>query len=140
MPNERERDDHPDEPTVDAVGELSKALETVERARGHLYAFHQLMGTADFILGDAADQLAKAGHQGWADEIHEEMVGRNVLEGRWTFQVVEEFDDTYYDPFRRIERRVRDDLVGGRRHMYEARLKEERRSKGRPGHGAAPGA
>jgi hypothetical protein len=33
---------------------------------------------------------------------------------------------------------VREDLAGGRRHIYEARLKEQRRSKGYPGHEAAP--
>ena len=35
--------------TVDAVGKASEALEYVERARGHLYAFHQLIGRADFL-------------------------------------------------------------------------------------------
>ena len=28
----------------DAVGKATEALEYVERARGHLYAFHQLIG------------------------------------------------------------------------------------------------
>ncbi|MFD8148659.1 hypothetical protein [Streptomyces sp. NPDC059708] len=35
-----------DEKTVRALGALSKALETTERARGHLYGFHQLTGWA----------------------------------------------------------------------------------------------
>ncbi|XVQ11982.1 hypothetical protein ACQP1W_05200 [Spirillospora sp. CA-255316] len=128
----------PDEATVEALGELSKARETVERARAHLYAFHQLIGTADFTLGDAADHLAEAGHREQAEELHRELVGRNVLRGRWTFQVVEEFEDVYYDVFRRLEQRVHDELAGGRRHLYEARLKERRRSKGHPGHEATP--
>jgi hypothetical protein len=127
-----------DEATVVALGELSEALETVERARGHLYSFHQLIGGADFTLGDAAEDLAEAGHKEWAAEIHRELVGRNVLPGRWSYQVIEEFEDTYYEVFRALERRVRDDLAGGRRHIYEARLKEQRRSKGHPGHEATP--
>jgi hypothetical protein len=127
-----------DDATVVALGELSEALETVERARGHLYSFHQLIGHADFLLGDAADDLADAGHVQWAEEIHQDLVGRNVLPGRWTFQLVEEFEETYYDVFRDLERRVRDDLAAGRRHVYEARLKELRRSRGRPGHEATP--
>ena len=36
--------------TVEALGRLSEALETCERARGHLYSFHQLTGTSDFTL------------------------------------------------------------------------------------------
>jgi hypothetical protein len=127
-----------DDETVAAVGELSEALETLERARGHLYSFHQLLGATDFALGDAAEHLAEAGHSRWAEVIRSELVGRNVLEGRWTYQIVEEFEELYYEPFREVERRVREDLAGGRRHLYEARLKETRRSKGRRGHEATP--
>ena len=68
----------------------------------------------------------------------QEMIGRNVLYGRWTFQIVEEFDDTYWSIFRDHERRVRDELQQGARHVYEAEMKERRRTKGRPGHEARP--
>ncbi|ACY95990.1 MULTISPECIES: hypothetical protein [Thermomonospora] len=128
----------PDDATIEAVGKLSEALETVERARGHLYSFHQLIGGADFAVEDAADLLARAGHRQLAEELRRQIMGRNVLPGRWTFQVVEEFDDTYYEPFRAFERRVRDELTGGRRHLHEARMKEERRTHGLPGHEATP--
>ena len=66
------------------------------------------------------------------------MVGRNVLYGRWTFQVVEEFDDNYWSPLRDHERAVRDKLMAGQRHVFEAEMKERRRTDGRPGHEAAP--
>ena len=130
---------HPDEATVEAVGRLTEALETTERARGHLYSFHQLTGHADLQLGDAVDQLRAAGHVELADEIDRELVGRNVLTGRWTFQVVEEYDDTYFSAFRETERRVRDLLAGGRRHLHEAGMKEERRTHGHPNHTWEPG-
>ncbi len=41
---------------------LSKVLETTDRARGHLYGFHQLTGSADFDLGEAVRLLREAGH------------------------------------------------------------------------------
>ena len=41
--------DHSPE-AVDAAGKMTEALETLERARGHLYAFHQLIGRADFLF------------------------------------------------------------------------------------------
>ncbi|WP_265522319.1 hypothetical protein [Oerskovia flava] len=124
--------------TVDALGALSAALESVERARGHLYAFHQLTGKADLELGDAVDQLRAAGHAELADRLETDLVGRNVLAGRWTFQVVEEYDDGYWSVFREHERAVRDELAGGVRHLFEARMKQERRTAGRPGHEAVP--
>lgn len=124
--------------TVEAVGKVSEALEYVERARGHLYSFHQLMGHADLLLGEAADALRDAGHAEVADRLTEDMIGRNVIRGRWTFQVVEEFDDDYWSRFREHEKQVRDELMGGHRHVFEAEMKERRRTKDRPGHEAHP--
>lgn len=123
---------------MDAVGKVTEALEFVERARGHLYSFHQLMGHADLLLGEACDALREAGNEAVAEWLSTELVGRNVLQGRWTFQVVEEFDDSYWSVFREHERRVRDELLDGARHLHEARMKEDRRTHGRKGHEARP--
>ncbi len=124
--------------TVDAVGKLTKALETTERARGHLYAFHQLAGESDRLVEEAMHQLGDAGHAAWADRLETELFGRNVLDGRWTFQIVEEYDDGYWTLFRSLERAARDELTGGRRHLREAGMKEEHRTHGEPGHSARP--
>ena len=127
-----------DDATVAAVGKVTEALETVERARGHLYSFHQLTGSADLALGDAVNELREAGHRDLADRIETELIGLNVIEGRWTFQVVEEYDDGYYATFRAFEKAARSELLGGRRHVFEAEMKEERRTHGRLGHEARP--
>lgn len=124
--------------TIDAVGKVSEALEYVERARGHLYSFHQLMGRADLTLGEACDELRAEGHQATADRLQTELIGRNVLHGRWTFQLVEEFDDGYWSEFRTHELRVRNDLQAGERHLHEAKMKAQRRTEGRTGHEATP--
>jgi len=127
-----------DRATVEAVGMLTAALEVVEHARGMLYAFHRLTGRADNDLRDALDALEAAGHGDLAAEMREDLHGRNVLRHRWTFQVVEDYDDGYWSVFRRWEQETRDRLVEGRRHLYEAQLKEEHRTHGRPGHEARP--
>ena len=84
------------------------------------------------------DGLRRAGHSELADRIERELVGRNVLDGRWTFQVVEEYDDGYYAAFKELEQAARDALVAGRRHLYEAEMKEDRRTHGRRGHERTP--
>jgi hypothetical protein len=127
-----------DDETAEAVGAVSEALEYVERARGELYSFHQLMGHADLLLGQACDKLRDAGHHAAADRLETEMVGRNVIHGRWTFQIVEEFDDNYWSVFREHERRTHDELQQGRRHVFEAEMKERRRSHGKAGHERRP--
>jgi hypothetical protein len=135
---QRVRPDGMDDATVEAVGAVSEALECVERARGELYSFHQLMGHADLLLGDACDKLRKAGHAAIAERLEAEVVGRNVLHGRWTFQIVEDFDDNYWSVFREHERKVRDELQEGVRHLFEAEMKERRRTQGKPGHESRP--
>jgi hypothetical protein len=137
-PDEHTRPAGVDDLTIEALGNISEALEAVEIARGHLYAFHRLSGTADFTLGKGVAQLREAGHTELADRFERELVGRNVLDGRWTFQVVEEYDDGYYALFKSLEADARDALVGGRRHLYEADLKEARRTHGAAGHEARP--
>ncbi|MET7988920.1 MULTISPECIES: hypothetical protein [unclassified Streptomyces] len=124
--------------SVKALGALSKALETTERARGHLYSFHQLTGTADFQLDDAVALLRECGHDTLADQVQHDVLGRNVIPGHWTFQIIESYNTTYYEPFKNLELAIRQALVDGKDHLYEAELKEVRRTSGEPGHAARP--
>jgi len=125
---------------VEAAGRMTEALETLERARGHLYSFHQLVGSSDLALDDVLELLRKAGRDDLAEALEADLVGHNVLFGRWTFQVMEEFDDGHYARFREHEQRIRDALTGGVRHVFEAEMKERRRTDGRDGHERDPGA
>ena len=122
----------PDPTTVAALGKISEALETVERARGHLYSFHQLSGSADLTLQEGVAGLREAGHLELAEEIEAGLVGRNVLPDRWTFQVVEEYDDGYWSVFREYENKSRQLLAGGRRHLFETDMKDRERAGKRP--------
>ena len=123
---------------VEAIGKASEAQEFVERARGHLYSVHQLIGHADFLFGDAADMLRDAGLDEEAERLSTDIVGRNVIDGRWTFQVVDEFDDLYWSHTFGFVRRLEQEHLGGRRHAFEAQLKDERRTPGHEGHDRRP--
>jgi hypothetical protein len=137
MPYDRTRPDL-DDATVEALGTLSEALETVHQARGFLYAFHQLTGKADRLVQDAAARFREAGQPALADDLHRDLVGRNVIADRWTFQIVEDFDDGYWTAFRDLEARAREELADGDRHVFEARMKQRERTDGRPAHEAGP--
>ncbi|WP_222194540.1 hypothetical protein [Modestobacter italicus] len=127
-----------DDDTVTALGKLSEALETVEQARGLLYGFHQLTGKADLLLQDAVAGLRDAGHTELADDLDRDLVGRNVIADRWTFQIVEDYDANYWSTFRDFDQRARDELSGGDRHVFEARMKQRERTAGHPRHEAGP--
>jgi hypothetical protein len=137
-PSGRRRPPDVSDETIEALGKASEAVEYVERARGHLYSLHQLIGRADLLFEEAAEKFAAAGLRDESTVLLDEIVGRNVLDGRWTFQIVEEFDDCYYQPvsdsLRQLERRH----VGGARHVFEEEMKERRRSAGRSGHERRP--
>jgi hypothetical protein len=127
-----------DDTTVEGLGKLSEALETVEQARGQLYGFHQHSGKADLLLQDAVELFRKAGHTQLADDLDRDLVGRNVIADRWTFQVVEDYDANYWSAFRDFDARAREELADGDRHVFEARMKQRERSKGHPHHEAGP--
>lgn len=135
-----QRPDGASDGLVEAVGRASEALEYVERVRGHLYAAHQLMGRADFLFEEAADLLHDEGCQDDADRLRRHVVGRNLLDGRWTFQIMEEFDDVYYDVVKAEVRGLEERRMAGRRHVFEAEMKQQRRTRGRRGHEATPAA
>ena len=114
--------------TVEAVGKLSEAYEVVENARGLLYEFHRKSGMADLALQDALRQLRAAGHGEVADEIDRTLVGRDVVPGWWTFQLVETYDEQYYSVFRAADEYARNRLVGGSKHLFEAEMKKQEQS------------
>ena len=137
MSTDRSRPDL-DDTTVEGLGKLSEALETIEQARGQLYGFHQHSGKADLLLQDAVELFRKAGHTQLADDLDRDLVGRNVIADRWTFQIVEDYDANYWSVFRAFDQRARDELSDGDRHVFEARMKQRERTAGHPHHEAGP--
>ncbi|MGW4106959.1 hypothetical protein [Streptomyces sp. NPDC004976] len=93
---------------------------------------------ADLELDRAVELLHKAGHPDWAETVRTQVLGRNVIPGHWTFQIIEAYDTTYHQPFREIERGAVEELAEGRDHLYEAEMKEARRTVGHPDHTARP--
>jgi hypothetical protein len=126
--DEHTRPDGASDAAVRASGLMSEALERIERARGAMYDAHQLIGSADSALDDVIEALAESGNTATAAALKRELVGLDVIEGRWTFQLMEEFDDGFYARWREWEQRIRDECVGGRRHVLEAEMKAERQT------------
>jgi len=135
---EHRRPDGVSDATIEALGKLSAALDHMEDARGHLYAFHRLCGSAETTMEEATQMIRAAGHDDIADALDRDVLGRNPLPGMWSFQMVESYDDGYYADAKAIQQRALDQLVEGRRHIFEAEMKELRRTRGRRGHEATP--
>jgi hypothetical protein len=115
---------------VAALGKLSEALEVVEEARGLLYTFHRRSGTADRILQEAIQAFYDAGEPETARQVADLLVGRDVIPGLWTFQIVEGYDSQYWQPFRAVEATVREQHGEGTAHIYEAEMKHGEQQPG----------
>ncbi|MFD8708283.1 hypothetical protein ACFV1W_37850 [Kitasatospora sp. NPDC059648] len=66
--------------------------------------------------------------------VERELLGRDVVPGMWTYQLIEAYDCTYSRVFAAVEERVRQDLAAGRRHLAEAEM--QRAARSRRGHKA----
>lgn len=125
--------------TVEAIGKFSAALDHVEDARGHLYAFHRLMGSGESTLEEAYELIRKApGLEDYAEAMDRDVLGRNPLPGMWSFQMVEAYDDEFYAAVKGLHQRMLDELLEGKRHIFEAEMKELRRTPGNRGHEKTP--
>ena len=80
----------------------------------------------------------KAGATELAADLDRDLVGRNVIADRWTFQIVEDFDANYRSAYRAFDARARAELADDDRHVYEARMKQRERTPGNPHHEAGP--
>lgn len=127
--SEHARPDGTSDATVSALGKLSAALEVVEDARGALYHFHRLSGMADLNLQEAVAELRGAGHADLADDIDRTLVGRDIVDGRWSFQIVEAYDAQYWSVFHDVDRHARERL-GLDKHVFEAEMKETEQRDG----------
>lgn len=132
----RERPPGTSDATAAALGRLSEALEAVEYARGLLYGFHRLSGTADRTLKEATGMLREAGHAALADDIEQTLVGRDIVPGWWSFQLVEAYDSGYWDVFRDVEEHARAELGMSPRHVFEAEMKVDEQGGGDDSPGA----
>ena len=107
---------------LETMATATEALECVERARGHLFTLHHLLGRADLLFAEVATELRAQGRGAEAARIEREVVGRDVLEDRWSFELVEEFEQTYYEPVRDAVRTV-ERRTTGRPHAREVRMR-----------------
>jgi hypothetical protein len=114
-----------DDATLRAVHRLEVATEWIERAFGALLDAHHAAGHGQEMLLDAADLLEAAGHRDLARLVRSDAACRDAADGRWTYQLVDEFRSHLLEPVRGVDERVRAELTGGVRHRYEARMKRD---------------
>lgn len=113
-----------------ALHEVELGLEWLVRAQGHLVEFHHATGHAMDHLADAEALLRASGYDGLADQIRDHHLPRGVTaQDQWSYAVLEGFQEGLLNDVTAFERRVRDRIANGRRHVNERR--QRRRWRGR---------
>jgi hypothetical protein len=125
----------------EALHEVELGVENLHRAHGHLVSFHHSTGRAMDHLAVAEDRLRAAGHETAANHLRDELLPRGVVPadddedpvaGRWSYDVLERFQETFLEDVVAFGDRVHDDVADGRRHVAERRQEAawKRRARG----------
>lgn len=114
----------------EALHEVELCVENLHRAHGHLVSFHHSTGRAMDHLAAAEELLREAGHDRLADRLRDDHLPRGVvpscdgedpIAGRWSYDILEKFQETFLDDVVAFGDEVHDEVADGRRHVAERR-------------------
>ena len=114
-----------------ALHDLKLGAEHVQRAYGHLLAFHHAIGRGMDHFAAAEAELREAGHLDPADELRDNHLPAGVLGDRWSYELVEEFQAGFLADVVAFESVVRDDLAAGVDHVAEREQQRRWRERAR---------
>ncbi|MCU4799912.1 hypothetical protein OB920_05970 [Halobacteria archaeon HArc-gm2] len=120
---------HSEDPAVEALHRVELGLEWFHRAHGHLVAFHHNTGHAMDHFAAAEALLRDQGEDELADELRDDFLPCGVLDDRWSYDVLETFQAGLLDDAEGFEKRARERLADGDRHVAERA--QEKAWKGR---------
>jgi hypothetical protein len=112
-----------------ALHDVEVGAEWLQRAHGHLLAFHHAVGHGMDRFEAAERGLREAGHVGLADELRDDLLPRGVVGDAWSYGLVEAYEEGLLPATRAYSTRVCDELADGERHVAERRQEERRRER-----------
>lgn len=112
-----------------ALHDFQVGIEYVYRGYGSLLDFHHDLGHAMDRLRQAEDELRAAGHEELADELRDEHLPKGVVDGMWSYEIVEAFREDFLDELSDFETSVREEVAGGVGHVTEREQQREWRER-----------
>jgi hypothetical protein len=110
------------EAECEALHSVELGVEWLHRAHGNLVEFHHKTGHAMDHLAEAEAQLRDCGHADLADALRDEYLPRGVIdEDRWSYDVVESYQEGFLSDLTAFEREAREAVADGKRHVAERR-------------------
>lgn len=118
-----------DDEEREALHNLRLSVEHVQRGFGALLECHHHVGRAMDRLADAEEALREAGYEGYADALVNDYLPEGVVDDRWTYELVRDYEDGFMAKVTGFEDEVREELADGLAHLGEREL--QRRWRGR---------
>jgi hypothetical protein len=117
-----------------ALHQVELGLEWLHRAHGHLVEFHHNTGHAMDHLADAEVTFRECGRTELADALRDEFLPRGVIdEDRWSYDVLECFQEGFLRDIEGFEELARERVAGGRRHVTERAQERAWKARARDG-------
>jgi len=114
-----------------ARGDLGQSIRTGESVRTMIINALPVtieLSVLAILVAAAVSMLADCGHTELDADIESTLVGRDIVEGMWSFQIVERYDRGYWDVFRAVESHARRLLGAAEPHLFEAEMKDQEQS------------
>jgi len=114
---------------MEAVHSVELATEWLQRAHGEFLELHHKTGHAMDRLDEAETQLRDCGHDELADLLRRELLAAGVIDGRWTYDLLEEFEEEFLSDMTDFKRQVCNQVADGQRHVPERQQHREWRER-----------
>lgn len=115
-----------------AMHEVEVGIEWLLRAQGRLLAFHHAIGHGMDHLDVAESRLRADGYETLADHLRDDILPRGVTgDDRWSYNVVEEFQQAFLRPVTEFEETSREVVTDGKRHVEERAQEQAWRNRSR---------
>lgn len=124
----------------EALHQVELGIENLHRAHGHLVTFHHNTGRAMDHLASAEDLLRECDYDDLADELRDEYLPRGVvaertaddpLAGRWSYELLEDFQDVFLADIVSFGETVTDEVADGLRHAAERKQEHDWKQRAR---------
>lgn len=118
-----------DEAELAALHDVEVGTEWLQRAHGHLLAFHHAVGHGMDRFETAERGLREEGHRALADELRDDLLPRGVVDDAWSYGLVEAYEEGLLAATRAFAAATREELADGERHVAERRQQHRRRRR-----------
>lgn len=79
------------------------------RVHSGLIGFHHHVGRSMNHYHEAAELLREEGHPGLAEQLLDP-IGRGVISGRWSWSIVEEYEERFFEQAPDLARRLKENI------------------------------